>query len=157
MSPSVAHDQDQSATVVTFRLTGEALRPEVITELLGVTPSKAWSKGDVRMRTSTGTFLYSFGSWSLQAACSKNEPFEIQLNTLLDQLESLPSELYELTKAFNSEISVAFSSSKSTFGFHITYQTIERLNTLGLAIDFDIYTIDDVVKMEYTNSPEDPF
>ena len=134
-------DYDQrSTTTVTFRLTGDDLRPQLITDALGVTPSKAWAKGDIRKRPGN---YYTFGCWSLNASCSKYEPFEVQLNQLLGQLEVLPPTLQEFVKMFDAEISVGFASGESTFGFAIDRQLLERLCKLGVALDFDIYAIQD--------------
>src|SRR6266508_64070 len=130
--------EQQPTTVITFRLTGDSLRPEIITETLGVIPFKAWAKGDVKKRAGN---YYTFGCWSLIPTCSKYDPFETQLNQLLDQLEALPPALHEFVKMFHAEISVGYSSGESNFGFTVDRRAIERLYRLGVVLDFDIYTV----------------
>ena len=125
-------------TVIAFRLTGDDLRPQLITQALGIASSKAWAKGDVRKRPGN---YYTFGCWALNPSCSKYEPFEVQLNQLLGQLEALPPALKDFVKRFDGEISIGFSSGGDTFGFAIDHRLMERLCQFGVALDFDIYAI----------------
>lgn len=133
----------QPSIVITFRLTGDDLRPEIITQALGVTPSRSWSKGDIRSKTNKGELLYTFGCWSTEPAADKQDRFEEQLNRLLEQLESLPPVLHDFIRTFHAEISVGYSSGEYNFGFNLDRQTIQRLCKLGVALDFDIYAIRD--------------
>lgn len=133
--------QKQPATVIAFRLTGDDLQPDVITQALGVTPHRAWVRGDVRSKTTKGDLLFTFGCWSIVPQADRREGFEVQLRRLLDLVEALPPILYEFATRYRAEISVGYSSGEHNFGFSIERETMERLCKLGVSLDFDIYAV----------------
>lgn len=133
--------QKQPATVIAFRLTGDDLQPDIITQALGVTPHRAWAKGDVRSRTMKGNLLFTFGCWSIVPQADRREGFEDQLRRLLDLLETLPPILHEFATQYRAEISVGYSSGERNFGFSIDRETMERLCKLDVSLDFDIYAV----------------
>lgn len=135
--------QKRPATVVTFRLTGDDLQPDIITQALGVAPHRAWAKGDVRSKTKNGDLLFTFGCWSLVPQADRHDKFEDQLLHLLDLLETLPPVLHEFVTQYHAEISVGHSSGEYNFGFSIDKEMLERLCKLGISLDFDIYAVGD--------------
>jgi hypothetical protein len=130
------------STVVRFRLSGDDLQPDVITQALGISPSDAWAKHDpwpsppgFRFRTRPS------GSWSLTPASSTVVRFEEQMSELLDKLERLPAVLGEFVTMYNGGISVGYSSAEENYGFLIDRSTIHRLSKLNLWISFDLYSV----------------
>lgn len=126
-------------TVIEFWLEGDDLRPDEITAASGVLPFMAWAKGD---SLPSGRARRS-GAWALDPACSRDEDFSTQLQRLLDRLEALPPILHEFVRRFDAGIGVGYSAGATNrnFGFHIDRRTIERLATLRLSLDLDLYPI----------------
>jgi hypothetical protein len=137
--------ESRPSLIVRFSLTDDNLQPDLLTETLGVLPEKAWSKGDAWKSSDNSRFkprsTRPTGRWSLIPSCSKYDDLETQLGSLLSILEALPSQLHEYIKLYNGEISIAYSTGENNFGFHFTPSILERLQKLGVAIDFDIYPI----------------
>lgn len=131
------------STLVKFWLNGDDLRPEVITQALGIVPYRCWAKGDPIVRNGeTLPHPYPTGRWGLiPAAASPDEDFEVQLGSLLDQLEALPPILPELIATFDGVIVVAYSSDETNLGFHVPSVLMKRLCRLGVALTFDLYVV----------------
>lgn len=132
---------------VKFSLSGEDLTPDKITKIMGITPSKAWSKGDSIPQEKGSRFIprpdYPFGRWILYAPCSKYDSFDVQINALLEVLERLPSYATDLIKDYNGEISIAYSSGEDSIGFHLDTYLIQRIYALGAELDITVYPIRD--------------
>lgn len=132
----LAYDQAPT-TVLTFILAGDALDPDEITQAVGLSPDDAWSKGMLQ----GGKYPKPTGQWRLYPGCSRDEPFETQLNLLLDRLEACAPVLRTYVERFNGVMSVGYSSGEDTIGFFIDHTTMQRLARLGLQLWFDIYAI----------------
>jgi len=132
---------------VKFSLSGEDLLPDEMTKIIGIAPSKAWSKGDPIPRKKDSRFIprpdYPFGRWILYAPCSKYDSFDVQINALLEVLERLPSHVTGLIKNYNGEISIAYSSGEDSIGFHLDTSLIQRIYALGAEVDITVYPIRD--------------
>jgi hypothetical protein len=132
---------------VKFSLSGEDLIPNEITTLMGIAPSKAWSKGDPIPRKKDSRFIprpdYPFGRWLFYAPCSKYDSFGVQINALLEALERLPSDVTDLIRKYNGEISIACSSGEDSIGFHFDASIIQRIYALGAEVDITVYPIRD--------------
>ena len=133
--------------VVRFSLSGDELSPAIITEQLGIPPSESWRKGDAVPISHRTTFeprkTRMFGRWALSPNCSPYDDFEAQLESLLSMLAPVAPILRTLAVQYNGEIKVAYSSGESNFGFHLSAELINRLQTLAVAVDFDIYPVVD--------------
>lgn len=131
------------STLVEFILSGDDLRPDAITQALGIVPHRGWSKGDpiagngVTLRIKRPT-----GVWGLiPAGADPDEDFDVQLGSLLDQLEALPPVLHELIATFHAGIVVAYSSEETNLGFHVPSLIMKRLCRLGVSLIFDLYVV----------------
>jgi hypothetical protein len=127
-------------TVIHFTLEGVDLQPDEITQALGIEPTSAWTRGDARSGShGKARGQRTGGLWSLAAPCSPYDTLDIQLDTLLDQLETLPPALYDLVQQFAASITIGYRTPTDMVGIHIDPSTLERLHRLRVALDFDIY------------------
>lgn len=135
----------EPAITVKFIMCGDDLQPDVITELLNLTPSKSWTKGeDIPKEPGTGLtpkVTYPFGQWMLYAPCSRRDDFVTQLEALLRLLEQSTQQLQQLTYKYDAGISVAYSSGEDNMGIHLDKMTLIRMVKLGLSFDVIVYPL----------------
>jgi len=129
------------ATLVKFVLRGDTLQPAAISDDLGVSPDRAWAKGERLHETS----VRLTETWTLNSGGSRDQNFAAQLSLLLDRLESLPTARSKFIATYTGAIEVAHAADYAQLGgFHIDQATMRRLCRLGVAIDFDLYPVDPV-------------
>jgi hypothetical protein len=123
-----------------FRLMGDRLDPDTVTETLGLTPAAAHRKGDPNGRFAP----YKSGQWTLRSAdageTSKNS-MEGHLMKLLDQLEPRAAILRRLSQAqgLEADFYCGYFMHQSNSGFRLAAATLERIAALDASLGFDIY------------------
>jgi Domain of unknown function (DUF4279) len=98
----VGGEVDESS--VSLRFFGDDLDPDVITIMLGISPTKSYRKGDV-FRGKTFDRIQTIGSWRYHHTWRcKDFSLEDQLNSLFDLLPVDLDILRELTTKFQSDL-----------------------------------------------------
>lgn len=107
----------------------------LITQLLNLEPSLAWNLGD---RRSDGS-IYNFSNWSYENNDFEKEQLDEAITEILIFVESNIGRFKQIPNCFALTIQCV-GYHKSTFsGFYLSKQLIERLSTIGAAVDFDLY------------------
>lgn len=133
---------DNPETHATFRITGDALRPDRVTELLGISPSFARAKGDVygpparpiRSRT---------GIWALESEAAINSTeLEDHLAYLIAKLAPAASEPLTRLIAEGSKVDVLcfWMSATGQGGPVLSPRILARVAELGAELSFDFYS-----------------
>ena len=122
-----------------FRVTGSG-QHEIITEILGIQPSNAWSEGDENVRTGKPR---EFMSWVMNSGLDDTEPMEKHISSLLAFLGTKKSALHKLLAEYNLVIQCVGYYTPSGHGTHLDRETVREAAQLGLCFDMDYYYVDD--------------
>jgi len=127
-------------------LRGEDLDPDVITATLGIEPTSATKRGDVRHTSSGRQIVARLGLWKyiVYADAAKFEPtFEEVLSifsAVKIDLKSLPG----VTDAVFDIFGTGYRTASSDAGyFSVSAEQIQRLSELNLSLDTHISIFDE--------------
>jgi hypothetical protein len=131
---------------ISLRVFHPNLDPLAITHEMGLDPKRAWKAGDPRL-TPKGTPLegiYRESYWLTQLVpngegSSKNLPLEVKLDELVKQLDSSREFFARIrTEGGRVEFFIGMFGLQS-FGFELSPLLLGSVESLGLALHFDIY------------------
>jgi hypothetical protein len=120
-------------------LKGKYLNPQVVTERLGIKPSKSFARGDVR----SGDKKWPHGYWALESSdfVDSTDP-AYHFEWLLSKLKTVENELIKILEedtSFVAKVSCFWIMSNEHASFTLSDQFLVRAVRLKLNIDFDIY------------------
>jgi hypothetical protein len=119
------------------RLWGEALQPDIITEILGLQPTQSQLKGDVK-KLSSGNFSAprELGMWCHTREVSSSLEFE--LKALLDSMEARNLKEIDGVEHAIVDVFVGLSDEdyfvQDSFEFRLENNILETLFSMGLDI-----------------------
>jgi hypothetical protein len=129
-----------------FRLAGDRLDPDAITQATGLTPQVSHRKGEPRPPSRVGKQLppWRSGIWILDSEDGLPQTgnhLEDHLTWLLDQLEPKARTIHRLSVAqgLNSDFWCGYFMGQANSGFGLSAKTIARIVALGADLTFDIY------------------
>jgi len=111
----------------------------VVTDVIGISPTEGWIKGDAMPNHPTAKRNHS--RWVLASPLPKTESVENHVLALVLVLEQRREELGELVRRYSCEIQCALYCEGATAGVQLSPELIGRVARLGLGIDFDLYYI----------------
>jgi hypothetical protein len=116
--------------------------PQVVTDLLGVAPTKAWAPG-AAMPGKAGERggRWPHGRWVLVSPGGRQASVEEQLLSLLPLLEERPDALAEAKRRYEVGLMCAAYYHEVNPGFHLDVELLRRVAALGLDLDFDLYCL----------------
>lgn len=135
---SVRHVNTEPFHSVYFRATSEFLSFNELSALTKLKPTSGLDKGD---KTKYGNAVCKFASWTFEPNPEADE-FEDKIEKLLYFLEGDREGVKMLVEKANGYVQVATSFHNGNTmlgGHHLDRKIIERLCSLNLEIDFDIY------------------
>jgi hypothetical protein len=115
--------------------------PKVVTEALGVTPTKAWTKGEAIKHSAHGRQTHS--RWVLQSQLPLAAPIDEHFRDLLPRLEQRRIAVMEVCDRFRARLAVAAYLRAANPGFRLDSEVIRRIAALELEVDFDLYFLSD--------------
>lgn len=122
----------------TFILRGKELDPQVVTEQLGIIPSRSFKRGDKR----TEQKRWPHGFWGLTSdERIHSTDLASHIEWVTNQLEPVRQRLLELmdVKNIDAEISCFWILPTSHDGLSLSSELLERIASLGLKLNLDIY------------------
>ena len=129
-----------------FRVVGDDLDPDEVTELTGLDPSDAWRKGDPHVNR-IGVVLAprKTSVWSFYAPTEFSLDLPELLDGLLDRFEPKRDENVALLHRTSStaEVSLHIYMSDQTPIGTISLATLKRIVALNADLDLDLYVVDD--------------
>ncbi|HUS25897.1 MAG TPA: DUF4279 domain-containing protein [Nevskiaceae bacterium] len=118
---------------------------EDVTKLVGLKPTKIIHKGEgirTLQQENPQSALYTENMWILSSGGRESLDIETQLDLLLDKLWPLRTQVSDLNKKYEAEVSVHGYVYHSQLGMHIKPELFKRLASLNLPLDLDIYTLE---------------
>lgn len=124
-------------TKVTLALYGDDLEPQEVTELLGVEPTSAHRRGDVRGR---GVRPYPKGAWFLELVGTPPQGPEELLGELLERLPPSSSSVWTtLRERFDVQLRFGIFLDAWNRGFGVPAGQLDQLSVMVDRFEFDIY------------------
>ncbi|WAC14446.1 DUF4279 domain-containing protein [Dyadobacter pollutisoli] len=121
----------------------EDITHDKITELIGRNPSKIYNKGEARNKEFPLRITKTNG-WILDSTADKSIPFEEQMDSLLDILESRKELLKPICNKYYCEFSLAlyiYSDEESTPSVHLSSRYHALAKELSFEFDLDLYCL----------------
>ena len=123
---------------VSVRVASDALDPDEVTRLLGVAPSFAARKGEVR-RSEGRAVTQRTGVWYVDLGTSTEWVLEDAIGALLDRLPSDPAVWAVLTSKYEVDLSCGLFLRCWNRGFVLPAHVIQRIAERGIEVSVDIY------------------
>ncbi len=126
-------------------LRAEAMDHDLVTQQLGIQPSRVWTKGDQRFSADGRPgYIVMMSGWS-RALKPDGEGFstlEAALTAFSGQFSSKISTMQQLAKHYPDSIIdlVLFTSETSTIALNFTNQQLAQLVAFGFDVETTIYT-----------------
>jgi hypothetical protein len=112
--------------------------PSIVTETLGIEPTKSWAKGDSN-NNKPNSFRHN-SRWELQSPLPLSVEPGKHIDKLLSILESNAEIVRKAKQNFDATILCAiYYYDTYNEGFNLSESIIQRLSKLELSIDFDLY------------------
>lgn len=123
---------------VTLRFWGDDLVPDDITQLLGINPTKSYTKGDVS-RGKVYDRIHKIGVWLYSLERCAGVSLEDRIDRLFNQLTANLSVWRELTTKFDADLFCGLWLKRWNRGLDLSQQMLQRISERGLSINLDIY------------------
>jgi len=126
-------------TVATLRFFGDDLDPEVVSLLLGTSPSRGERKGEVIKSAKTGRERTPrTGSWRLEAKDREPGDLDGQIDEIVSQLSQDISRWTELAK-YRPDLFVGIFMDRSNEMIELSAKSISLLAERGIQVTLDVY------------------
>jgi len=117
--------------------------PDVITEQVGIQPTKTWLQGDL-IRRPNGP-RYKQNGWKLSSDVDKHVEFGEHIRSLIEQIKPHLERFTKISNQYYTELSCAvymyFDSDESTPWLHFTKEELHFFDQIGAVVDFDLYVL----------------
>lgn len=127
-------------SVATLRVSGDDLRPEEITALLGASPTHAQIKGETLVSASGRERIARFGMWRLRAKDTEPEDLNAQVEELLAQLTPDLAVWRELSERYRIDLFCGLFMANGNDGVSIAPRILLALGERGIELELDIYS-----------------
>ena len=127
-------------SVVTLRIYSDDLVPQQITELLGVSPTHAKSKGEKTVGSKTGKeYIAKSGIWRICASDREPGDLDGQIREILSQVTADRSVWQSITTKYRVNLFCGLFMNETNDGVAISPQSLAALGERGIELWFDIY------------------
>jgi hypothetical protein len=126
-------------SVVTLRISGDALVPDEVTAQMGVAPTTSHRKGDVRRLSSGRDVVRRTGIWRLEVGDREPENLNAQVAELLALLPQDLGIWRTLSQAFEIDLFCGLFMEESNEGLSLSSETLAALGLRGIEVGLDIY------------------
>lgn len=115
--------------------------PDIVSNLIGFAPTKAWVAGEPTARNPE--ISHRFSRWTYQSPLPLEAAVEDHVAALLAVLEGNTSGVKSVSARFPTHIGCAVYSADAPEGFHLSASTLARITALGLSFDYEHYAVGD--------------
>jgi hypothetical protein len=133
----IANEGNEKWSTASFRIAGDALRPDQITATLSLEPTQSGVKGERFSTRHSAVRRTSF--WLLKCPLSDRLPLTEHLEWLLDLFEPKMDLINSIAEESKSMLLCGFSSENGQGGFTLDAKTLQRIARLGVALSVDLY------------------
>ena len=128
---------------VSFVVTGFNESPSVVSALMGISPTRAWRKGEEIPGHKNGKQTHD--RWELKSSLPLTEPISLHLAEIIKVLELSPHAVKATLERFEGGLSIACYYKDHNPGFNLSSQLLKQVSALNLSVDFDLYFVGDGV------------
>jgi hypothetical protein len=121
---------------VSFVVTGFDCNPALITDKLGIVPTKTWQVGDAVERTA---LRRKHNAWILESPLQDHMDIRPHLAWLIARLPAELNQLSSIANEWQAKLFCAVYTSGERPAFSIGPADVTRLAQLGAGIDVDMY------------------
>jgi hypothetical protein len=125
---------------VTLAFHGDDLDPEEISRLLGCSPTRSHSKGELRTGLSASAGPWASGTWLLSVEGKAPQTTSELLTDLLRNVPDDETLWLELSRRWRVSIWLGLFLEQWNRGFELEAPLIERVARMHASLSFDIYT-----------------
>jgi hypothetical protein len=128
-------EPEQPKLNVYFMISDDEYLPEKITEITGITPSRSYRKGELKLGTN---FRYKNNLWELKSPLPPTESIDTHVAYLFSVIDPAIEAVKSITSVIGSEllcVAYCYGSSPSV-GFD--NKTLRKLSELNAFLDIDI-------------------
>jgi hypothetical protein len=118
-----------------FTITGE-FDPTEISDLVGVSPTESWRKGDVNTKT---RYERKFSRWSLYSTLGRHRSLEDHIADVLEQLRLNRVGFCEASTRFGAVIQLVAYFKTEYPGLSFDRELVKALADFSLGLDCDFY------------------
>ena len=130
------------AITVDLRVTGLSEDPQVVTDALGVEPTRTWSRGDLVTPPATARRRKSNG-WLLDSGCPEDASLEEHFKALADRLSAVRRGSLRLGPTVESEIRCGVSDYDRSVALIIPAEMVHIASRLETLIYISYYDLSD--------------
>ena len=114
--------------------------PKVISDILGLKPSRSFKKGD--LISDKSNHRRKFSSWEYLSSLPRSEPCQdAHISNLIEVMLKKKDAIKILKEKYEIGINCVGYYHDANPGFHMSAELINSCSTLGISIDFDLYTV----------------
>ena len=132
-----------SKTRVTLRISGDDLKPDVVTTKLGCFPSKSQTRGEVISTPAGKKRTATFGMWRLHAEVQKPGDLDVQVSEVLERLTNDLDVWSELSKKYKIDLFCGIFMNEEMEGISVNPDSLLKLGERNILLDLDIYGPDE--------------
>jgi len=133
----IAHKGEQKWSRASLRISGDTLRPDQVSALLGLEATQSGVKGELFSNRHSAVRRTSF--WILQSPLSESLPVEEHLQWLLNLIEPKVEFIGSLAEKWRVDFFCGFSSGNGQGGTIFDPILLRRLAHLGIPLVLDLY------------------
>jgi hypothetical protein len=134
---SILNEGNGKWSTASFRIAGDALRPDRVTAVFGLEPTRFGVKGERLRPGDRNVSRTSF--WLLKCPLSDGLPLTEHLKWLLDVVEPKFSSISAAAEDSTMMLLCGFSSGNGQGGFTLDSKTLQRIAGLGVSLSVDLY------------------
>lgn len=116
---------------------------EELTHHIGIEPTEACLKGEIRNPNSKYKRVSKNNIWSLRTEKSTRIRPEDHVKKILDLIRPVKQKIISITEKYESAMNVYFWTNHYSPGLHFDKEVLKELAELNLELDLDIYSIYD--------------
>jgi hypothetical protein len=126
----------ESEVYAYFLLIGVDFQPDEITAQVGITPTKTWTKGDLRLPGAV--VRHQENGWMVLSKLDRSADLEEHIKSVLEQLQPSWDILQKLCLLHSAEFAcVVYSYGGDRPAIHFDREVIKQVNELNSTIDVD--------------------
>jgi hypothetical protein len=134
---SAVNERNEMWNTASFRIAGDALRPDQMTAILGIQPTRSGVKGE---RHSCGHGSVSRTSfWLLKCPLNDSLPLTEHLKWLLDVFEPKYKSINSAAEGATLMFLCGFAPGSGQGGFTLDAKTLQRIAALGVPLSINLY------------------
>ncbi len=127
---------------VDLRITGLTEDPQVVTDALGIEPTRTWRVGDLVTPPATARRRKSNG-WLLDSGCPEDASLEEHFKALVDQLSEVRQHPVRLSQTAETEIRCGITDYDRSVALIVPPDMVDIASWLGAFIYISYYDVSD--------------